>query len=279
MVSRSQGEEQEASRYQSLSRHFARQAEQEWDGMWYLRGYDDEGKPFGGRGNAECALDSIAQSFAAFAPLGDRERSCQAVTAALEQLWDQERKTIALLTPPFCGLTNPGYIRNYPPGVRENGGQYTHAALWLAGACYRVGKPDKGYALLRDLFPELHDPVCYLAEPYLLAGDVCTALGQEGRGGWSWYTGAAGWFYRVVQEELLGLSLENGVLKLSPRLPETWKQCRMVWRIQGVGLEIELERGTLERILLDDIPANETIDCRQLEGKHHIRVILPETGG
>ena len=274
VVARCCGDTEAAERYQRLSKHFVQQAEGAWDGKWYLRGYDDEGKPFGSDGNAECALDSVAQSFAAFAPDSDPDRARQAVTSALEQLWDRQVQTAALLTPPFHGLTDPGYIRSYPPGVRENGGQYTHGAIWLAAACYRTGQEAEGHQLLLDLLPERHDLTRYLAEPYVLAGDVCTAYQQEGRGGWSWYTGAAGWYYRVVQEELLGLTLREGILTIHPHLPDRWNQCRVTWRVLNVELDIELVRGVWTGIFLDDVPANDTIDCRQLEGKHHIRVVL-----
>ena len=125
-----------------------------------------------------------------------------------------------------------------------------------------------------DLLPERHDLTRYLAEPYVLAGDVCTAYQQEGRGGWSWYTGAAGWYYRVVQEELLGLTLREGILTIHPHLPDSWNQCRVTWRVLNVELDIELVRGVWTGIFLDDVQANDTIDCRQLEGKHHIRVVL-----
>ena len=275
-VAQRQGQPEEAERYERLAKHFVQQAESAWDGNWYLRGYDDQGMPFGGAGNAECALDSVAQSFAAFAPEHEPERAKRAVASALEQLWDRQVGTAALLTPPFHGLTDPGYIQNYPPGVRENGGQYTHAAVWLAAACYRTGQEAQGHQLLLDLLPERHDPARYLAEPYVLAGDVCTAYQQEGRGGWTWYTGAAGWYYRVVQEELLGLKLREGVLTIQPKLPKAWKRCQVTWRVRNVTLKLEMMRGPWAEILLDEIPANDSIDCRQLEGVHHIRVVLPE---
>ena len=275
-VTRQMGRDREAERYQALARHFVQRANSAWDGAWYLRGYDDDGRPFGSRGNAECAIDSIAQSFSVFAPHSNRELSAQAVTSALDRLWDRSSGTIALLSPPFGGLTDPGYIRNYPPGVRENGGQYTHGAIWLARACYQLGRTREGYELLRDLLPETHNTQRYLVEPYVLAGDVSMADGQLGRGGWSWYTGAAGWYYRTVQEELLGLTLHEGLLTIRPQLPQSWKECHVTWRLQGLELEITMVRGTLPGILLDDMPANEQIDCRQLDGHHHIQVTLPE---
>lgn len=275
-VTRQMGRDREAERYQALARHFVQRANSAWDSAWYLRGYDDDGRPFGSRGNAECAIDSIAQSFSVFAPHSNRELSAQAVTSALDRLWDRSSGTIALLSPPFGGLTDPGYIRNYPPGVRENGGQYTHGAIWLARACYQLGRTREGYELLRDLLPETHNTQRYLVEPYVLAGDVSMADGQLGRGGWSWYTGAAGWYYRTVQEELLGLTLHEGLLTIRPQLPQSWKECHVTWRLQGLELEITMVRGTLPGILLDDMPANEQIDCRQLDGHHHIQVTLPE---
>lgn len=275
-VAQQKGQEKTVERYQALSRHFVQQANEAWDGSWYLRGYDDDGRPFGSYGNAECAIDSIAQSFSVFAPNPDKERSEKALASAVQRLWDRDSGTISLLWPPFAGLTDPGYIRNYPPGVRENGGQYTHGAIWLARASYQSGQSEQGYALLRALLPERHNHSVYLVEPYVLAGDVCTADGQFGRGGWSWYTGAAGWYYRTVQEELFGLTLHQGILIIRPRLPERWKECRVMWRLPGLELEIEMKRGTMEGILLDDIPANNEIDCHQLNGKHHISVTLPD---
>jgi cyclic beta-1,2-glucan synthetase len=274
-VAQKSGHGQEAERYHALALHFARQADRAWDGAWYLRGYDDEGRPFGGSGSAECAIDSVVQSWSAFAPNENQHRCQTAVTSALECLWDRSSGTVALLSPPFGGLTDPGYIRNYPPGVRENGGQYTHGAVWLARACYRMGRSQEGYELLHTLLPETHDHRRYLAEPYVVAGDVSMADGQLGRGGWSWYTGAAAWFHRVVREELLGLTLREGVLHLQPKLPDHWSGCRMIWRLPWVELEITVERGAVPGILLDDIPATGALDCRQLEGRHRILVTLP----
>ena len=275
-VARQAGHEAEAERYHALSLHFARQADRAWDGGWYLRGYDDGGQPFGGSGSAECAMDSVAQSWSVFAPNGNTAHGRAAVVAALERLWDRSSSTVALLAPPFGGLTDPGYIRNYPPGVRENGGQYTHGAIWLARACYRVGRDREGYDLLHALLPETHDHSRYLVEPYVLAGDVSMADGQLGRGGWSWYTGAAGWFYRVAREELLGLTLREGVLRIRPKLPDHWPGCGLTWRLGELELEIVMERGEVPGFLLDDIPATDEIDCRQLKGRHRISVTLPK---
>lgn len=275
-VAQRKGDVCAAERYRTLSKHFVQRANTAWDGAWYLRGYDDDGRPFGSRCNAECAIDSIAQSFSVFAPNSDQERSSKAVASAVERLWDRTSDTVALLAPPFAGMTDPGYIRNYPPGVRENGGQYTHGAIWLARASYRSGQSEMGYELLQALLPERHNHADYLAEPYVLAGDVCTAEGQAGRGGWSWYTGAAGWYYRTVQEELLGLTMREGVLHIRPRLPKKWDGCQIAWHLPNLELEIEMKRDALTGVLLDDLPAHDTIDCRQLEGTHHIQVILPE---
>ena len=278
-VARKAGRSQDEERFRPLAWHFARQANHAWDGAWYLRGYDDRGQPFGCRGSAECAIDSIAQSFSVFAPRVDTRRCGRAVDAALEHLWDRASGTIALLSPPFGGLTDPGYIRNYPPGVRENGGQYTHGAIWLARACFQMGRSQEGCELLRDLLPGTHETERYLAEPYVLAGDVSLAKGQLGRGGWSWYTGAAGWYYRTVQEELLGLRFREGMLTIQPKLPDSWPGCRVIWRLPALTLEIAMTRGPVPGILLDDMPATGEIDCRQLDGKHRIQVTLAETEG
>ncbi|MDE6588839.1 MAG: hypothetical protein K2K53_00540, partial [Oscillospiraceae bacterium] len=170
-------------------------AENAWDGAWYLRGWYDNGKPLGSHAAEECQIDSIAQSWAVLAG-ADRRKSETALRTALDRLVDREAGIIKLFTPAFDnGPERPGYIKAYLPGIRENGGQYTHAAVWLALACLRLGWTEEGYELLSMLLPAKHDGMIYRAEPYVLAGDVYANPSHRGRGGWSWYTGAAGWYY------------------------------------------------------------------------------------
>ena len=158
----------------------------------------------------------MAQSFAAFCPYADGEKVDQALDTALACLWDRERHLIRLYDPPFGPDDRaPGYVSSYGPGFRENGGQYTHAAVWLARACFRRGRWADGAALLEDIVLAARSED-YGAEPYVLAADVYTAPGQEGRAGWSWYTGAAGWWYRTAWQDMLGFSVDRGRPAFAP---------------------------------------------------------------
>ena len=217
-------------------------AEHAWDGAWYRRGYYDDGTPLGSQENDQCAIDSIAQSFAV---LAGGERGAQAVDAAIERLFDREHQLVKLFTPAFTGRgKDPGYIRGYLPGVRENGGQYTHGAVWLAIACLELGDGDRGWELLRALLPETHSTEIYRTEPYVIAADVYAAPGHEGRGGWSWYTGAAGWYYRAAVEHLLGLRVREGRLYVEPVLPQSWPGFTADWKLPGgKKLRVEVRRG------------------------------------
>ncbi len=171
-----------------------------WDGRWFLRGSYDDGAALGADGDAECCIDSIAQSFACLDAGGDRARQLQALESARERLVDYRHRYIRLFTPAFDeGARDPGYIKGYVPGVRENGGQYTHAAVWLAMGYALMGRRETALELLELLLPETHDGAEYKAEPYVLAADVYDNAEHRGRGGWSWYTGAAGWFYRIAR--------------------------------------------------------------------------------
>ena len=190
-----------------------------WDGAWFLRGYYASGKPLGSRNNAECQLDSIAQSWAALSGRADDARIDASLSSAVERLHDRENRLVRLFVPPFAGAEHPGYIESYGPGFRENGGQYTHGALWLVMALLRRNRIDEAWTLLRDLLPADRDVNRYLCEPFVIAADVYAAAGHAGEGGWSWYTGSAGWLWRIVTEELLGLRLREGLLYVEPRLP------------------------------------------------------------
>lgn len=271
------GEPERGQRYRTLSRQLARMADRTWDGSWYLRAYDDAGNPVGGQGAQECAIDSIAQSFAVFA-LGPQDRPRRAVLAAMDQLWDREHQLLRLLRPPFHAASDPGYIKSYPEGLRENGGQYTHAACWMALALLRLGEPDRGYALLRDLLPEHHPAGAYRAEPYVLAGDVYAAEGQQGRGGWSWYTGAAGWYCQTALRDLLGLRLEEGALHLRPRLPSGWKGYQAQWHTDRFRLEIAVERGGREETTLDGAACPGGVDLKTLTGSHRLKKTVAGAG-
>lgn len=266
---------QRAERYERLAVALARSADAAWDGDWYLRGYDDEGRPVGSRRNRECAIDSISQSFSVLAGGPDPARSRRAVLAADDRLHDRERRLVRLLEPPFRGESDPGYIRAYPPGLRENGGQYTHAACWLAIALLRIGARERGTELLLDLLPERHPHEVYLGEPYVLAGDVYAAPGQEGRCGWSWYTGAAGWYCQGAVGDLLGLRFREGMLYLEPNLPEHWPGYEATWRGGNFTLDIRVVQGGVPvGLTLDGTPLEGGISLKALQGRHEIYLAL-----
>lgn len=212
-----------------------RAAEAAWDGAWYRRGYYDDGQPLGSEKSGECRIDAIAQAFAAFDTHADPAHVHTALTSAVEQLFDREHNVVRLFDPPITRRTpETGYVRSYGAGLRENGGQYTHGALWLAMALLRTGRTDEGAQILRAVLPTAHDPARYEGEPYVLAADVA-AGDNAGAAGWTWYTGAAGWYLRIAAEELLGLHLRGGVLYPEPRLPAGWPECAVRWR-DGAGL-------------------------------------------
>lgn len=212
-----------------------RAAEAAWDGAWYHRGYYDDGQPLGSEKSGECRIDAIAQAFAAFDTHADPAHVHCALTSAVTQLFDREHNVVRLFDPPITRRTpETGYVRSYGAGLRENGGQYTHGALWLAMALLRTGRTDEGAQILRAVLPTAHDPARYEGEPYVLAADVA-AGDNAGVAGWTWYTGAAGWYLRITAEELLGLHLRGGVLYPEPRLPDGWPECTVRWR-DGAGL-------------------------------------------
>lgn len=212
-----------------------RAAEAAWDGAWYRRGYYDDGHPLGSEKSGECRIDAIAQAFAAFDTHADPAHVHCALTSAVTQLFDREHNVVRLFDPPITRRTpETGYVRSYGAGLRENGGQYTHGALWLAMALLRTGRTDEGVQILRAVLPAAHDPARYEGEPYVLAADVA-AGDNAGAAGWTWYTGAAGWYLRIAAEELLGLHLRGGVLYPEPRLPAGWPECAVRWR-DGAGL-------------------------------------------
>ena len=224
------------------ARRLTAAAERAWDGRWYLRGYWQDGTPLGGAGAAGCALDSIAQSWAAFCPGMDDRRVDEALGSALEALYDEAHGLTKLFAPPFGdGNRDPGYIRSCGPGFRENGGQYTHGALWLASALLRRGRTQEGVRVLLACLPARHRPEIWAAEPYALAADVSANEDHYGEALWSWYTGSAGWFFRVATEDLLGLKLEEGHLRVEPRLPPDWNG----FEADLGGRHVKVDRGQI----------------------------------
>jgi len=220
---------------------------QAWDGDWYRRAWFDDGTPLGSAVNEECRIDSIAQSWAVLSGAARRDRAAQAMAAVDRELILPHDGLALLFTPPFDGtLLDPGYIKGYPPGVRENGGQYTHAALWSVMALAGLGEGDKAAALFWILNPINHgrtrtDTHRYKVEPYVVAADIYSAPGHVGRGGWTWYTGSAAWMQRAGVESILGLRIEGGVLRLDPCIPRSWPRFEIMFRHGESQYEILVE--------------------------------------
>lgn len=214
--------EPDGEKYERAARALGRSADRAWSEDRYLRGYYGDGTPLGSQTQEACRIDSIAQSFAAFCPYADPAKVDKALDTALAELWDREGDIARLYAPSFTGAERaPGYVAGYGPGFRENGGQYTHAALWLAMACFRRNRSAEGAALLRCACASQRDTEIYCAEPFVIPADIYVG-DQQGRAGWSWYTGSAGWFFSVAFRELLGFRLKDGTPELSPQLPPDW---------------------------------------------------------
>ncbi|MFN0317602.1 MAG: GH36-type glycosyl hydrolase domain-containing protein [Burkholderiales bacterium] len=220
-----------------------------WDGQWYRRAYFDDGTPLGSAQNAECQIDSIAQSWSVLSGVGDPARARMAMESMDKRLVRREHAMIQLLDPPFDkSELNPGYIKGYVPGVRENGGQYTHAAIWAAMAFAALGDSARAWELTGMINPLNHaqSPLgvaTYKVEPYVIAADVYALAPHTGRGGWTWYTGSAGWMYRLILESLLGLRLEGATMRFAPCLPEDWTAFKVHYRYRETHYHIAVLRS------------------------------------
>ncbi len=259
-----------------------------WDGDWYRRGYFDDGTPLGSASNSECRIDSIAQSWGVISGAADPERAARAMAAVDENLILRDDKIALLFTPPFDqGTPDPGYIKGYPPGIRENGGQYTHAAIWSVQALAKLGDGDKAAELLALLNPINH--ACtwaaaqrYKVEPYVMCADVYSVPPHVGRGGWTWYTGSSGWMYRAALESILGFTVEGSTLRLDPCVPKTWRDFEIVFRHRTARYTVSVDnqagvcRG-IARVELDEkaLPHGSTQITLVDDGAtHHVCVTL-----
>ncbi|MDP9053607.1 MAG: hypothetical protein M3N93_04805, partial [Acidobacteriota bacterium] len=219
-----------------------------WDGEWYLRAYFDNGSPLGSHANAEAKIDSLPQSWSVISGAADPIRARRAMESAEANLVRAADKLVVLFTPPFDrSEPNPGYIMGYPPGLRENGGQYTHGSLWMAMAWARLREGGKAARLLQFMNPvELNrapgDVARYRAEPYVVAADVSSAPGRVGQSGWTWYTGSASWMYRIWIEEVLGLKVRGDRLTVEPSIPDEWPGFELTWRHGATIYEIRVTR-------------------------------------
>jgi len=220
-----------------------------WDGNWYRRAWFDDGTMLGSANNEECRIDSISQSWSVLSGAGESEHAKTAMQAVDDHLVRRDDGLVQLLDPPFnTSSLNPGYIRGYVPGVRENGGQYTHAAIWTTMAFAELGERERAWELFRMINPANHALTAeavakYKVEPYVVAADVYAVTPHTGRGGWSWYTGSAGWMYRLIVESLLGLRREGETLHFAPCLPADWPSFKIHYRYRETMFHIAVSQA------------------------------------
>lgn len=220
-----------------------------WDGNWYLRAWFDDGTPLGSSESEECRIDSISQSWSVLSEAGEADRSLIAMESVNKYLVNREKHLLQLLDPPFDkSKTDPGYIKGYVPGVRENGGQYTHAAIWMVMAFAKLGNSDRVWELLNMINPINHgrspeEVGVYKAEPYVMAADVYGVEPHTGRGGWTWYTGSAGWMYQLILESFIGLKREGNVLRFEPCVPEDWPSFKVHYQYMATSYQIRIEQN------------------------------------
>jgi cyclic beta-1,2-glucan synthetase len=253
--------------------------EQGWDGAWYRRAYFDDGTPLGSASNVECQIDSISQSWAVLSGASDGARARLAMDSLDARLVRRDKGLIQLLDPPFdSSELNPGYIKGYVPGVRENGGQYTHSAVWATMAFAALGDHQRAWELLGLINPIHHALTpeavkTYKVEPYVVAADVYGVAPHIGRGGWSWYTGSAGWLYRLIVESLLGLRLDVDVLHIAPCLPADWSGFKMYYRYRQTGYAITVAQSATGeggmQVTVDGVAQPEPVIRLLDDGREH----------
>jgi len=251
-----------------------------WDGAWYRRAYFDDGTPLGSVSNDECRVDSLPQSWAVLSNAAEPARAALALDAACAKLVREELGLVQLFDPPFDrSPLDPGYIKGYVPGVRENGGQYTHGAVWLAMALARQGRVKDAWRIARLLNPLNHagtpeQVARYQVEPYVLAADVYMAKGHAGRGGWTWYTGSAGWMYRLLIESLLGVQRRGAHLHFAPCVPDDWQNWELDYRYGKAHYRMMFERvaagSMVAQVLCDGTPRADGIVALRDDGREHL---------
>nr|WP_315254222.1 glucoamylase family protein [uncultured Duganella sp.] len=276
-----------AAECREQARRVAANVEQNaWDGDWYRRAYFDDGTPLGSHTNEECQIDSISQSWGVLSGSADPVRVRGAMEQVNQRLVRRDSGIIQLLDPPFDKAgPNPGYIRGYVPGVRENGGQYTHAAIWTAMAFARLGETERAWELTRMINPVMHGRTAegaavYKVEPYVVTADVYAVAPHVGRGGWSWYTGSSGWMYRLILESLLGLTRTATHLKLEPRMPQEWTTFSLSYRYASATYEIRVAKGPTSAPIMsvDGVPQPDgLIELRDSGRTHRVELLVPAT--
>ncbi len=281
------GEEDRSKLYSSTCDNLLKAIENNaWDGNWYLRAFFDDGAPLGSLQNKECKIDSIAQTWAIISGSGNHQRAKTAMNSLEDYLISREDGLIKLITPPFYdSKLEPGYIKGYLPGVRENGGQYTHAAAWVIIAFALLGDGDKAWELFELINPinhtqNLRECAHYKLEPYVMAADVYSSFPNKGRGGWSWYTGSAGWIYRAGLEYILGFQKNGDSVTMDPCIPKEWKEYTIHYQFHSSSYHIQVKNPHgickgVASITLDGIVQNS--NCFPLTNdrkKHHIIVTM-----
>lgn len=280
------GDAARAERYRSQAARLGGSLEQTWDGEWYRRGYYDDGAPLGSAQNDECRIDSIAQSWAVLSRAVPEARAERAMDAVRTHLVRRAARVVLLLDPPFdTSAQNPGYIKGYPPGVRENGGQYTHAAAWVVMALAQLGSGDEAAELFHVLNPINHTRTSagverYRGEPYVVAGDVSAHASHAGRAGWTWYSGSAGWLYRAGVESILGLRRRGASFEVNPCVPASWPAYSMSWKVGSTRYEISVEnprrqcRGVSSAWLDGGVVDHRAIPIVEDGATHAVRLVL-----
>ncbi|MDQ3248770.1 MAG: hypothetical protein M3Q45_06125 [Chloroflexota bacterium] len=255
-----------------------------WDGAWYRRAYYDDGTPLGSAQNRECQIDSIAQSWGVLSGAAEPMRARQAMQAVLNRLVRREGRQILLFTPPFDKTAkDPGYIKGYLPGIRENGGQYTHAALWTIWAFARMGEGNIAEELFRMINPILRadtpeKAALYKVEPYVISADVYGVQPHVGRGGWTWYTGSSGWMYRLGVEGLLGLRRNGDTLRIDPCIPSAWSGYEMIYRFGNSRYQIRVENRAqvsqgVKQVTIDGMVVENGLLALHDDGATHVVVV------
>ena len=256
-----------------------------WDGEWYRRAYFDDGTPLGSAQNEECKIDAIAQAWSVLSEAGTQERSEQAMASVDHKLVRRGAQLIQLLDPPFDHSDlNPGYIKGYVPGVRENGGQYTHSAIWTIMAFAEMGQIEKAWELFNLINPINHGSTAegiatYRVEPYVVAADVYGVKPHIGRGGWTWYTGSSGWMYRLITESLLGLTLDVDKLRFNPRPPQAWPSFKVHYRHHLTFYHINIINTgpgrDVKKVLLDGVDQpDHTVPLFDDNVNHEVEITL-----
>ena len=285
-ICKQKGEEELAQKYMTIQNQLKKALNTNgWDGRWYKRAFMDDGNILGSMENDECRIDSIAQSWSIISQAGDNDKKYISMDSLENHLVDRENGIIKLLDPPFAkGKLEPGYIKAYLPGVRENGGQYTHAAIWVIIAEALLGFGDKALEFYRMINPIEHSRTKdasnkYKIEPYVIPADIYGAGNLAGRGGWTWYTGSSSWFYKAGIEYILGLKIEDGYLRIDPCIPKDWKEYSMQYKWENSVYTIKVSNPNnkntgVTKVLLNGLEVENKIKLDNSNGIYHIEVIM-----